>query len=354
LPTVVFTPSGAPESLPTVVLPPSGAPTSLPTVVLPPSGAPDGLRQLFYFPPLPYMLFISYHLICYFCTMNQKENLNLILLNAARKVHYADWNWKGVHSPFARLYMVEAGSAKVVMPNGAYTIRPGYLYLIPSFVVHSYENDSTFTLYYMHIYDEQNIFDRLKFPFEVPANEMDIMLMKRLLDINPGRELTRSDPDTYDNFPTLMQNIAKNDRFPFSSVVETKGILLQLFARFLDKASFKQDITDKRIVKVLRHIRENIDRSISLDELSSICYLTKDHFIRLFKKEMQCTPRRYINQKKIEKAQLMLVIGEKSIKDITYSLAFENLSYFYRLFKNTVGVSPSQYLVNELHKLHEL
>jgi hypothetical protein len=49
--------------------------------------------------------------------MNQKENLNLILLNAAQKVHYADCNWKGVHGPFARLYMVEAGSAKVIMPN---------------------------------------------------------------------------------------------------------------------------------------------------------------------------------------------------------------------------------------------
>jgi AraC-like DNA-binding protein len=275
--------------------------------------------------------------------MNQKENPNLILLNAARKVHHADWNWKGVHSPFARLYMVETGSAKVIMPDGIYMIKPGYLYLIPSFVIHSYENDTTFTLYYMHIYDEQNIFDRLRFPVEVPANELDVMLMKRLLTINPGRELTRSDPDTYDNFPTLVQNIARNDRLPFSSVVETKGILLQLFSRFLDKASLKQKITDKRIVKVLRHIRENIDRNIGIDELSAICFLTKDHFIRLFKKEIRCTPVQYINQKKIEKAQLMLVIGEKSIKDITYSLSFDNISYFYRLFKKTVGISPNQY-----------
>jgi AraC-like DNA-binding protein len=275
--------------------------------------------------------------------MNQRENLNLILLNAARKAHYADWNWKGVYSPFARLYMVESGEAKVIMPDRTYTIRPGYLYLIPSFVVHSYENDGTFTIYYTHIYDEQNIFDRLNFPFEVAAGDMDVMLMKRLLAINPGRELVRSDPDTYDNFSTLVQNIAQNDRFPFSSVVETKGILLQLFSRFLDKASSKQEITDKRIVNILRHIRENIDKNISIDELSSICYLSKDHFIRLFRKEMQCTPIQYINQKKIEKAQLMLVIGEKSIKDITYSLAFENTSYFYRLFKKTVGISPNQY-----------
>jgi AraC-like DNA-binding protein len=275
--------------------------------------------------------------------MNKKEKPNLILLNAARKEHHADWNWKGVNSPFARLYMVESGSAQVLMPDGMYTIKPGKLYLIPSFVTHSYENDSFFTLYYIHVYDELNIFDRWSFPFEVDASELDILLVKRLLAINPGRELNRSDPDSYDNMPTLMQNIARNEQFTFHSVVETKGILLQLFSRFLNKASPKKEVTDKRIVKVLRHIRENIHRNIPVSELSSLCYLTDDHLIRLFKKEMQCTPVQYINQKKVEKAQLMLIIGDKSIKDIAYGLSFDNISYFFRLFKKTTGVSPNIY-----------
>lgn len=276
--------------------------------------------------------------------MNQsKENLNLILLNAARKEHAADWNWKSVNSPFARLYMVETGSAKVIMPDGVYTIKPNHLYLIPSFVTHSYENDAFFTLCYMHIYDEHNIFDRLSFPFEVNAHELDILLVKRLLAINPGRELRRSDPDSYDNMPTLMQSIAKNEQSTFNSIVETKGILLQLFSRFLDKAAFKQEITDKRIIKVLRFIRENIHRNINIDELSALCYLTNDHLIRLFRKEMKCTPMKYINQKKIEKAQLMLIIGGESIKDIAFGLSFGHISHFYRAFKNTTGISPSHY-----------
>jgi AraC-like DNA-binding protein len=275
--------------------------------------------------------------------MNKKEQLNLILLNAARKEHPADWNWKGVNSPFARLYMVESGLARVLTPDGAYTIKPGKLYLIPSFVTHSYENDSFFTLYYIHVYDEMDIFDRWNFPFEVDASELDILLVKRLLAINPGRELKRSDPDSYDNMPTLMQNIARNEQFTFHSIAETKGILLQLFSRFLEKASLKKEVEDKRIAKLLRYIRENINDNISIDVLSSLCYLTNDHMIRLFKKEMKCTPVQYINQKKMEKAQLMLIIGEKSIKDIAYGLSFDNISYFYRLFKKTTGVSPNAY-----------
>ena len=275
--------------------------------------------------------------------MSKKENISLILLNVARTKHCADWNWKGVNSPFARIYMVESGEAKVIMPDGAHHIKPGYLYLVPAFVTHSYENDSNFVLYYIHIYDEQNIFDRLNFPFEVMANESDKILVQRLLTINPGRELMRSDPVTYDNHPTLIQNIARNDQFPFYSVVETKGILLLLFSRFLEKASFKQEFMDKRIALVVRHIRENINRNIEVKELASTCCLTDDHFIRLFKKEMQCTPIQYINQKKIEKAQLMLVVGNQSIKEISYGLSFENISYFYRIFRKMTGMPPNRY-----------
>ena len=275
--------------------------------------------------------------------MEKKENINLILLNIGHKVHYADWNWKEVNSPFARIYMVESGTAKVVMPEGVYTIEPGYLYLIPAFVTHSYENFSTFALYYVHIYDDNNIFDRLSFPFKVKANKLDYMLMKRLLAINPGRELECSDPDTYDNLPTMIQNIAKSNQFPYNLILETKGILLNLFSRFLATPSFKRDITDKRILKVVRYIRENINHNIIIDDLSAICYLTNDHFIRIFKKEMLCTPIQYIIQKKIEKAQLLLVINKESIKEIAYILSFANISYFYKQFKRITGLTPKQY-----------
>jgi AraC-like DNA-binding protein/mannose-6-phosphate isomerase-like protein (cupin superfamily) len=275
--------------------------------------------------------------------MNKKEQLNLILLNAARKEHHADWNWKCVSSPFARLYMVESGVAQVLMPDGVYRIRPGKLYMIPAFVTHSYENDGSFTIDYIHVYDEQNLFDRWNFPFEIDACDLDIMLVKRLLEINPGRELQRSDPDSYDNMPTLMENIVKNEELTFPMVIETRGILLQLFSRFLDKASPKKDITDKRIINVLRYVRENIEHNVTVKDLSSLCFLTNDHLIRLFKQEMQCTPVQYINQKKIERAQLMLIIGEKSVKDIAFRLSFSNISYFYRLFKKTVGLPPNLY-----------
>jgi len=55
---------------------------------------------------------------------------------------------------------------------------------------------------------------------------------------------------------------------------------------------------------------------------------------------MHCTPRKYINRKKIEAAQLKLLIEDTSIKEIAFGLGFDNVSYFNRLFNKLTGRKP--------------
>jgi AraC-like DNA-binding protein len=277
--------------------------------------------------------------------MKEKENIDLVLLNIARKEHNADWNWKNVNSPFARIYMVESGSARVVMPDGVHTIRPGRLYLVPSFTTHSYENPDFFVLYYLHIYDKNNLLDLLDFPFEIEATEMDFPLIKRLLLINPGRELSTSNPQVYDTYTNLMKSISDVKKLSVEYLLETRGILLQLFSRFMAKASVKQTFTDDRIRTAVNYIRTHIDSSISINELSGLLHLNNDYFIRLFKREMQLSPLQYINWKKIEKAQLLLAIGNESVKNIAYSLSFNDISHFFKLFKKLTGVTPNHFRI---------
>ncbi|MNV62409.1 DNA-binding transcriptional regulator AraC [compost metagenome] len=58
---------------------------------------------------------------------------------------------------------------------------------------------------------------------------------------------------------------------------------------------------------------------------------------------MNATPVHYINQKKIEKAQLMMLIDEDNIQQLCFKLGFENISYFNRLFKKITGETPTIY-----------
>lgn len=164
------------------------------------------------------------------------DQLHLLVLNVGLAIHNADWNWKNVNSPFTRLYYINEGIAKLKTPSGIHELKPNHLYLIPSFMLHSYICDSHFSHYYMHIYEdhqsESSFLEDWNFPFEIPASKLDLALFERLCDINPAMGLPQSDPTTYDNSPTLIQNIIRNKQRTFSVKVESRGLFTNLYPVF--------------------------------------------------------------------------------------------------------------------------
>lgn len=277
----------------------------------------------------------------------QVEQMHPLVLNVGLAVHNADWNWKNVNSPFTRLYYVMEGSAQIELPDGIYTLSPKHMYFIPAFTIHTNICKSNFVHYYLHIYEDHysdnDWLDHWKFPVEIEATDLDLALFKRLCEINPHMTLQKSDPTTYDNNPTLMQNLIKNRQRAFCDKVESRGIVFQLLSRFFKQGQSKIEMEDNRIAKTVLYIRKHLNEAIELEKLAEISCLSKDHFIRLFKKELGTTPLQYINQKKIEKAQLLLITEELAVKEIAFQLAFDDYSYFNRLFKKTTGVTPQEY-----------
>lgn len=275
------------------------------------------------------------------------DNLRLLAIHAGLATHYADWNWKNVSSPFTRLYYVTKGTANVILPDGILRLSPGNMYLVPAFARHSNECHGEFEHYYIHIYEElhsnSGFLDYFLFPHEIPAGDYELYLFRRLCEINPSIRLHNSDPSSYDSYNNLIKYIAQTRHGDMSDRVESRGILYQLMARFFKLAKPKYAVRDSRIKKSLEYINTNLQKNIRVDDLSGILCLSRDHFIRLFKNEMGVTPVQYINGKKIEKAQLLLVTENMSIKEIAYMLSFEDNSYFNRLFKKIVGVTPLEY-----------
>ena len=275
------------------------------------------------------------------------DNLDFILLNIGYSELNANWNWRNVYSPFARIYYVKGGEARTKIGGKLYILKPGHIYLTPPFTLHNDECDGYFSLYYIHFYEramnKESVFDKYDFPVGIKAESLDLLLTERLLKINPERHLSNIDPELYDNLPNFSQYIADNNKIPLHSIIETQGILYQLIAKFFETAKVKSDNKDSRITSGLKYIHENTDKDISIDQLADIACITKDHFIRIFKKEMKCTPLKYINLKKIEKAQLLLLTTDISIRDIALELAIDNISYFNRMFKQHVGQTPSGY-----------
>jgi AraC-like DNA-binding protein len=273
--------------------------------------------------------------------------MKLILLNVGSAVHDGNWNWPGINSPFFRIYLVGAGGARLFVLGKEQQLRPGYLYIIPPFTLHSDACDGHFEHTYLHVYEEmgteESLFEQWTIPVEIKASPLDELLFRRLLEINPDKALDYFDPQTYDNSRNLYKSIADTTKHSTPVQMETEGIVEMLLARFLACSVKSIQTEDFRILKALTYIRKHIDQKISITELAAHCRLSEYHFLRLFKRELKVSPINYINQKKIERAQLLLVVYEKSIKEIAYSLSFENVSYFTRLFKHVVGKTPSRY-----------
>ena len=272
-------------------------------------------------------------------------SINPLLLNIGYSELNANWNWQGIYSPFARIYYVVKGNAQTKINDILHDLEEGYIYIIPPFTTHDDICNSEFSLIYIHFHDEPieriSIFDRYEFPFKTEASKIDILLFQRLLDINPNRALTHHDPSFYDNTSHFNTQRAYNNKISAQASVETKGILTQFISRFLDTVKLKTINNDNRILDSLDIIQNNISENISISQLANIACLSKDHYIRLFKKDTGETPTKYINRRKIETAQFKLITSEDSIMDVAFSLSIENISYLNRLLKEATYMTPT-------------
>ena len=278
------------------------------------------------------------------------DDLNLIVLNVGYAVHEKDWNWKNVSSPFSRLYFVTKGYAQVKLDDGTHNLTPGHMYLVPSFVLHSNICQSHFEHFYIHIYEDgmstDRLFEEYDFPFEIEGTDTDLQQIRRLCEMNPSLRLPQSNPVSYDNQTTLIQTIRTNKMRNFCDKVESRGILYLLVSRFLKYAKPKPASSDDRIQRVINHIRKNIGEKLAVEELAEMSCLSKDHFIKVFKKEMGTTPNQFITNVKMERAMVMLATETTQIKRIAFNLGYDDHSYFNRLFKKEVGITPQQYRMN--------
>jgi AraC-like DNA-binding protein len=90
-------------------------------------------------------------------------------------------------------------------------------------------------------------------------------------------------------------------------------------------------------------IQHNIYSNLSLAELARLCHLSTSSFKRKFKEVFKTSPKRYISQKKIEKAAALLNSDNLRISDIAYDVGFDSLATFNRNFTTIYGKSPSEY-----------
>ena len=97
------------------------------------------------------------------------------------------------------------------------------------------------------------------------------------------------------------------------------------------------------IEREFSYISANYDKEISVESLASQARYTTVHFINLFKKYYNCTPKSYQLELRLKKAQMLLSTTSLSVNEVAQKCGFLDALYFSRVFKAKLGISPMQF-----------
>lgn len=98
---------------------------------------------------------------------------------------------------------------------------------------------------------------------------------------------------------------------------------------------------NEKIADVLSYINDNLTKELSIDELALRSYLSRYHFMRLFKAQTGYTVHNYIRQKRLTLAARLIREG-MSASHAASECGFSDYSAFHRAFTSTFGVSPGK------------
>lgn len=110
----------------------------------------------------------------------------------------------------------------------------------------------------------------------------------------------------------------------------------------------KRNQYSKPINVCLDYIFKHLYDPITLNDLARKAALHPNYLSALFKKEVGCSLRHYIQQTKIDEARSLLLLTDRSISEISTLLNYHDQSYFSKIFKKFTGVTPNEYKNNRL------
>jgi len=261
------------------------------------------------------------------------------------------WNYKNVISPYYRLYYIDEGEGTISDAQKKLKLEPGYIYIIPSFTLCSMHCPSRLSQYFIQFFEESphgiSMFQNNRTLIKVPASPYDMANFERILQINPGRGINRSDnPTVYEKNVFYKEYQDLNNRQSDSVYLETQGIILQLLSRFLEDDHYplkhSQSIPSK-VLEAMSYIQMNLSESLTVTHLAQRANQHQDYFSRQFLQYTGERPLNYIHEKRIERAQYLIATTNMIYTDIATQTGFSSLPHFSKLFKKITGITPDNY-----------
>ncbi|MEI5908577.1 response regulator [Bacillus spongiae] len=121
---------------------------------------------------------------------------------------------------------------------------------------------------------------------------------------------------------------------------ETDLLLQRLWDSYVNHYNQLEDDT---IQQIKQYIIENSHLAVSLESIAEKVSLSPIYISKLFKEQLGVNYITFLTECRIEKAKKLMMDMDKSLKEITFEVGYQDPNYFSKVFKKLCGVSPTEY-----------
>jgi len=106
---------------------------------------------------------------------------------------------------------------------------------------------------------------------------------------------------------------------------------------------YEDGLSKRKLKQALEYINDHLIENVSLAAIADELGMSQYYFCRLFKQSTGITPYQYLIQQRIERSQQLLKQSEQTITEIALKCGFANQSHFAKCFGKHMGISPKQF-----------
>ena len=238
---------------------------------------------------------------------------------------------------FDKLVLLLSGRVNYLVEDQSYLLRPWDLLLVKHHAIHKALIDRSEPYERIIVYLDRQYFDRA-----LPqARLMDCFesadRSRRYLLVPDGEQRAELG-ETLRAF----ERAREDSRFGSEAMRDTlmMQILIQI-GRMAPAAPERSEQADPKIRQVLSYINEHLEEELTVEQLSEQVYLSRYHFMRLFKAQTGSTVHAYVRQRRLLSAARLIREGVPAGKAAADS-GFGDYSAFHRAFKECFGISQGE------------
>ena len=240
------------------------------------------------------------------------------------------------HPEYELLYLAE-GTLEITVNHCIYILNAGDALFIPPNLLHHATALSPAGTFYAVVFSENIL--------SLDQEHISSYLTEEPDNTKYISKLTGALPWQKESLSYLEKIFFCSEQMKTSDIFIRSHILIiwEYLYRHHISAHLEKSKPNTPVKEVLDYIHSNYQEEISLEDMTRIAHMSKEHLCRSFRKSTGQTPISYLKQYRILKSCYYLQETDEKISEICTSVGFNNISYFNREFLRFLQTTPSQY-----------